>query len=146
MDHVKAVDQEETTQQAVTEELFRTLPIPHSWLKVSLERVLISPECILMVYLTLLPNQTKLRHEEALSTGWERSFKQWRYIRHCFSSRHSHLYQNIFPCGQTLNIMFLWQKVVYLYSLIYRQVAVSNSMDFHKPQNRTQTIKMSNKS
>lgn len=42
--------------------------------------------------------------------------------------------------------MFLWQKVVYLYSLIYRQVAVSNSMDFNKPQNRTQTIKMSYKS
>lgn len=38
-----------------------------------------------MVYLTLLPNQTKLRHEEALSTEWEHSFKHWRYIRHCVS-------------------------------------------------------------
>lgn len=41
--------------------------------------------------------------------------------------------------------MFLQYKVIYSRILIYTQVAVSNSVDFNKPQNRTQTIKMSKK-
>lgn len=42
--------------------------------------------------------------------------------------------------------MHLQYKVIYLYNLIYTKVAVSNSRDFNKPQDRTQTVKRGNKS
>lgn len=42
--------------------------------------------------------------------------------------------------------MYLQYKMIYLYNLIYTEVAVSNSIDFNKPQDRTKTVRKGNKS